>query len=65
MAKHKSDLRFCGCRRCTYGLKSKWGKFFTQYARRRYRRLVKRMCRDAVIEPYIDIPGRFPVGYTD
>jgi len=64
--KHASDLRFCGCRQCSYGLTQKnSGKWFAQYARRCFRRQTKQLLRLAVYDEYIDIPDRFGVGYTD
>ena len=65
MAKHHSDLRFCGCKSCSRGLHSGYGKFVAQYARRRFRRMVKLLCKEAVVNPDVSIPERVSVPYTD
>lgn len=58
--RHSSDLRFCSCTMCRYGMRDRHGSWFVQYQRRRQRRQAKALLRLG-IEP----PTRFGVPYTD
>jgi hypothetical protein len=65
MSKHSgspsSDLRFCSCRMCRSGRRSTWGNFIIKYARRKQRRMIKRLLKQG----NYDIPIRYSVPYTD
>jgi|WetSurMetagenome_2_1015567.scaffolds.fasta_scaffold00049_50 hypothetical protein len=62
--KHSSDLRFCGCNMCTWGLHhGSFGDTMTKVARRRFRHRVKQLLRR--YHDDMEIPERQSVGYTD
>lgn len=63
--KHSSDLKFCGCRCCRYGLHRGSGKNEADTARRKFRRMVKAACKRAMVDPEVYIPERISVPYTD
>lgn len=60
VGRHRSDLKFCGCRACNYGMHRGKGGRQVQQARRQYRRAVKLALKQGK-EP----PTKWAVGYTD
>lgn len=62
MKKKGSDLKFCNCRQCRRGKRTKYGSWLVQYYRRKYRHLVKRLLQQGAWE---DIPSAYGVDYTD
>lgn len=64
--KHRSDLKFCGCKACSWGMHNN-NNNVVRRARRAYRAQTKRLLKLMVaIGNYeLDIPAKKAVGYTD
>lgn len=62
MKHNSSDLRFCSCRMCRYGRRSKRGSWIVTKVRRSARRRVKQLIKQWRFD---EIPERIGVPYTD
>lgn len=58
--KHGSDLKFCGCKACKNGLRTKSGDFEAKMARRKLRHKVKQALKTGE-----DPIEKISVPYTD
>lgn len=54
-------LKFCSCRMCKLGRKSKYNKGLITYLKRAYRHKVKQLLKKGID----DLPEVIPVPYTD
>lgn len=66
--KHRSDLVFCGCQQCSYGLSSpdSYGKSMVRVARKKFRQQTRLILKEiAATGEDLHVPDRIAVGYTD